>query len=53
MLNLFGHLGQILANNVDPDQTLHSAASDDGLNYLLRPICPNTWGYYDNQYLTK
>ena len=23
-------------------------ASDLGLHCLLRPICPNTWGYYSN-----
>ena len=30
-----------MANSVDPDQTLHSAASDLGLHYLQRPICPS------------
>ena len=31
-----------MANNVDSDQMLHSAASDLGLHCLRRPICPNT-----------
>ena len=31
-----------VANSVDPDQMLHSAASDLDLHYLLRAICPNT-----------
>ena len=31
-----------MANSVDPDQMLHSAASDLGLHCLQRPICPNT-----------
>ena len=33
-------------NNVDPDQTPHSAASDLRLHYLQRHVCPNTKGYY-------
>ena len=35
-----------MANSVDTDQTPHSAASDLGLHYLLRPICLNTKGKY-------
>ena len=35
-----------MANCVDPDQLLHSAAADLGLHCLLLPICPNTYGYY-------
>ena len=35
-----------MANSVDPDLMLHSAASDLGLHCLQRPICPNTKGYY-------
>ena len=31
-----------VANNVDPDQTLHSAMSDHGLHCLLRHVSPNT-----------
>ena len=31
-----------MANSVDPDQMLHTAASDLGLHYLQKPICPNT-----------
>ena len=38
-----------MENNVDPDQTPHSVASDLGLNCLLRPLCPNTSGYYVNK----
>ena len=30
-----------MANSVDPDQMLHSAASDLGLHCLLRYVCPN------------
>ena len=29
-----------MANRVDPDQMLHSVASDLGLHCLLRPGCP-------------
>ena len=35
-----------MANSVDPDQMLHSAASDLGLECLLKrsgAVCPNTW----------
>ena len=35
-----------MANSVDPDETPHSAASHLGLNCLLRPVCPNTYGQY-------
>ena len=35
-----------MANSVDPDETPHSAASHLGLNCLLRPVCPNTYGNY-------
>ena len=31
-----------MANGVDPDQMPGFEASD----YLQRPVCPNTWGYY-------
>ena len=31
-----------MANSVDPDQAPRIAAPDLGLNYLLRPFCPNT-----------
>ena len=30
-----------MANSIDPDQMLHSAASDLGLHCLQRPIWPN------------
>ena len=30
------------ANDVDPDQTPRCAASDLGLQCLLRPVCSNT-----------
>ena len=35
-----------MANSVDPDQMLHSFASDLGLHCLMRPICLNTLGKY-------
>ena len=35
-----------VTNSVDPDETPHSAASYLGLNCLLRPDCPNTYGKY-------
>ena len=35
-----------VANSVDPDQMLHSTASDLGLQCLLRPICLNIMGIY-------
>ena len=35
-----------MENNVDPDQTPRSAASDLGLHCLLRHVCPNTKGNY-------
>ena len=31
-----------MANSIDPDQMLHYAASDLGLNCLLRPCSLNT-----------
>ena len=31
-----------MANSVDPDATLHSAASHLGLHCLLRPVGPKT-----------
>ena len=37
-----------MANSVDPDETPRSAASHLGLNCLLRPVCPNTYGKYGN-----
>ena len=30
----------------DPDQILQSMASNLGLHCFLRPVCPNTKGYY-------
>ena len=33
-----------IANSAYPDQM--PVASDLGLHYLQRPICPNTYGYY-------
>ena len=35
-----------MANGVDPDETPRSAVSHLGLNCLLRPVCPNTYGKY-------
>ena len=35
---------------VDPDQMTHFAVSDLSLHCLLRPVCPNTYGYYGNMY---
>ena len=32
-------IGGRVANSVDPDEMLHSAASHLGLHYLLRPVC--------------
>ena len=32
--------------SVDPDQMQCSVASDLGLHYLWRPVCPSTKGYY-------
>ena len=37
-----------MANNVVPDQTPRSAASDQGLHCLQRSICPNTSGNNGN-----
>ena len=37
-----------MANCVDPDQMLHSVASDLGLRCLLRSICLNICSKYDN-----
>ena len=31
-----------IANSADPDQMLHSAATDLGLHCLQRPVYPNT-----------
>ena len=35
-----------MANSVDPVETPRSAASHLGLNCLLKPVCPNTYGKY-------
>ena len=35
-----------MTNSVDPDQLLHSAASDKGLHCLLRNNCLNNEGNY-------
>ena len=35
-----------MANIVDPDQMPHAAASDLGLQCLLRPVSPNSLGKY-------
>ena len=35
-----------VANSLDPDQTPFIVASDPGLHYLLRPVCPSIWGRY-------
>ena len=37
-----------VADSVDPDQMLHSQASDLDLHYLLRFVGPNTSGKYGN-----
>ena len=39
-----------MANSVDPDQMLHSAASDQGLHCLQRTIYLNTKGCYGTNY---
>ena len=31
-----------MAISVDPDQTAPKEQSDQGLHFLLRPICPNS-----------
>ena len=36
-----------MSNGVDPDQTLHDAASDLGLHCLLRSVYPNILGKHD------
>ena len=38
-----------MANSVDPDEMPYSVVSHLGLNYLLRPVCPNTCGKYGNE----
>ena len=40
-----------MANSVDQDETPRSAASHLGLNCLLRPVCPNTYGKYGKSFL--
>ena len=37
-------------HSVDPDQTPCSAASDQSLHFLHRPICQNTYGKYGTNY---
>ena len=34
-----------MANSVNPDRMLHSAASDQSLHCLLKPVCPNIYKY--------
>ena len=38
-----------VANSVDSDQMLHSAASDQGLHCLIKFVCPNTVCYYKHK----
>ena len=38
-----------MANSVDPDEMPHSAASHLGLNCLLRPVSPNTYGIHSGE----
>ena len=38
---------------MDPDQTAHFVVSDQGLHYLLRPVCPNIQDYYGTGSLQK
>ena len=35
-----------VANSVEPDEMLYSAASHLGPHCLLRPVCLNTYGKY-------
>ena len=35
-------IGGCVADRVNPDQMLHSAATDLGLHSLLKPVYPNT-----------
>ena len=42
-----------VANSADPGRTPHSAASDQGLHSLLKPVCPNTWWKYEYNNLIK
>ena len=40
-----------MANSADPDQMQYSATYDLGLHCLLRPVCPNSKGYYGYYYI--
>ena len=42
-----------MANSVDPDETLRSAASHLGLYCLPRPVCPNLYGKYGSSQALK
>ena len=51
-----------VVNSVDPDQTLHSSASDLGQHCLLRPVCSKRYSliigtftlqFYESQYGIK
>ena len=35
-----------VANSADSDEMPHSVVSHLGLHFLLRPVCPNTYGKY-------
>ena len=39
----------VKTKSIDPDQTPPAAASDQGLNCLLRSLCPNTLDKYGRQ----
>ena len=40
---MYPKCADIMANNIDPDQTV---LSDQGLQCLPAPDCPKTWGNY-------
>ena len=41
-------MAECVANSEDPEQMQLNTASDLGLHYLPRPVCPNTKAEYSN-----
>ena len=45
--NVVSKIAGGVANSVDPDETPHFVGSHLDLHSLLRPVCLNTYGYWE------
>ena len=44
--NVMSKIAGCVANSVDPDEMPYSVMYHLGLHFLLRPVCPHTFGKY-------